>query len=233
MSEATQIVNRISGLFAGSDTKFVDGLESAIDQKQPQPFLVVKQDRVQGDWQADRRHHGGEDRVLHHFPREHYNQYHEWGMLSSMKDSPSMGENISTVGLLENQVNIGDVLQIGEVVVQVTQPRAPCFKLNLQFGHEGFALKMQQSARCGWFYRVFETGTIRRSDRILRRQRTSDISIAEAMAIYFSESFDAAQYQRLLKADGLAESWRQSLACRLEHGTIENWQMRLTGQMAT
>ncbi|MGS0728514.1 3-alpha domain-containing protein, partial [Shewanella sp. 0m-11] len=108
-------------------------------------------------------------------------------------------------------------------------PRSPCFKLNLQFGHNEFALAMQQSGRCGWFYRVLKPGTVVETDTIERIKRLTDISVAEAMHIYFLPEFNAEQYQRLLDCEGLAAAWVNSLQRRIENNAIEDWQMRLYG----
>ncbi|QQX80414.1 MOSC domain-containing protein [Shewanella sp. KX20019] len=223
------LIKQISGLYRGNDLTTLGSVQSGINHKHSCKQLLVTQEMVEGDRQADPKHHGGLDRVLHHFPREHYGQYRRWDMISDFKDAPAMGENISTVGLDETQVNIGDIIQIGEVRLQITQPRSPCFKLNLQFGHNEFALAMQQSGRCGWFYRVIDSGTIYASDTITLVERCSDISIAEAMHIYFLPNFDAEQYQRLADCPGLAASWVGSLQRRIANNAIEDWQMRLYG----
>ncbi|MGI2171909.1 MOSC domain-containing protein [Shewanella sp. MF05960] len=223
-------VNRISGLYLGDQVQMHNGVASCINQKHSVTQLTVLFDRVVGNCEADPKHHGGLDRVLHHFPREHYGQYRRWDLMSSFKDAPLMGENISTVGVKETHVNIGDIVQIGDVTLQVTQPRSPCFKLNLQFEHPKFALAMQESRMCGWFYRVLSEGVIRPSDSICLIERKTDISIAKAMQIYFLPEFDAEQYQTLLNCEGLAQSWVESLQRRIEQHNIEDWAMRLYGK---
>ncbi|MCW3172308.1 MOSC domain-containing protein [Shewanella subflava] len=225
-----RIVNKISALYVGDQVQMHSGVASCINQKHAVQKLAVHFDHLVGNAEADPKHHGGLDRVLHHFPREHYGQYRRWDMMASFKDAPAMGENISTVGLNESQVNIGDIMQIGDVTLQVTQPRSPCFKLNLQFGHPEFALAMQKSKMCGWFYRVLSEGNIGCDDAIYRVDRVSDISVAEAMHIYFLPEFNAEQYQRLLQCSGLAQSWVNSLSRRISDHAIEDWQMRLYGK---
>lgn len=223
------LVSQISGLYLGSETQFTAEIASGINHKKPARKLEVQSDILVGDGQADARHHGGEDRVLHHFPREHYAQYRRRELMSDLKDAPAMGENISTLGLDETRVYIGDIIRIGAVELQVTQPRSPCFKLNLQFGHKEFALAMQTSGLCGWFYRVLQAGTINISDDVILCQRRTDISVAEAMRIYFAPEFDAEQYERLAGCEGLAATWVKSLHRRLEHQVVEDWQLRLYG----
>lgn len=223
------LVKRLSGLYLGEELSETKGIRSAIANKRVSASLQVTTDKVIGDCQADPKHHGGLDRVLHHFPREHYGQYRRWDMMSSFKDTPAMGENISTVGLDETQINIGDIILIGEVELQVTQPRSPCFKLNAQFGHKEFALAMQTSGLCGWFYRVLKAGVITSDCSVILKERLSDISVRDAMEIYFSVEFDADQYDRLASCEGLAVSWVNSLQRRLQNQKIEDWQMRLIG----
>ncbi|MBR9729319.1 MOSC domain-containing protein [Shewanella intestini] len=225
-----QLVSRLSGLYAGDQVGLYAGVESTIAHKHAVEQLVVQFTQIQGNREADSKHHGGGDRVIHHFPREHYGQYRRWDMISDGRDAPSMGENISTVGVSEHEVNIGDIIQFGEVIVQVTQPRAPCFKLNRQFGHPQFALTMQNTALCGWFYKVLSSGVIHQHDNMVLIARCSDISLAHAMEIYFSVEFDQQAYQQLLGCEGLASSWQTSLAHRLDTGIIEPWEMRLYGE---
>lgn len=226
-----QLVNNIYGLYLGDQVQMHNGVSSSINHKHAVRQLSVQFDHVVGNHEADSKHHGGLDRVLHHFPREHYAQYRCLDLTTTFADSPSMGENISTVGLNESQVNIGDVVQIGDVTLQVTQPRSPCFKLNLQFGHPKFALAMQESRMCGWFYRVLSEGDIILNDRIVLLERKSDISVAKAMQIYFLPEFDITQYQMLLECDGLAQSWVNSLQRRIDLQSIEDWDMRLYGKV--
>jgi len=127
------LIEKLSGLYVGDKATMMGSMMSCIAHKQACSSLQVGFELVVGDTQADRNHHGGLDRVLHHFPREHYDQYRRWNMMASIKDVPAMGENISSMGLDESQVHIGDIMVIGEVTLQVTQGRSPCFKLNKQF----------------------------------------------------------------------------------------------------
>lgn len=226
---ATLLVKRLSGLYLGEEASDATGVFSGISHKTPSASLRVEIGRVIGDAQADPKHHGGLDRVLHHFPREHYGQYRRWDMMAGFKDAPAMGENISTVGLDETQVNIGDIISIGDVELQVTQPRSPCFKLNSQFGHKEFALAMQSSGLCGWFYRVVKVGEITQDASVYLKERRTDISVRDAMKIYFATAFDAQSYDRLASCEGLAASWVNSLHRRLDKQKIESWQMRLMG----
>lgn len=227
-----ELVSNISGLYLGDQVQIHNGVSSSINHKHSVNQLSIQFDGVVDNDVADSKHHGGLDRVLHHFPREHYGQYRRLDLITTFGDAPSMGENISTVGLNETHINIGDVVQIGSVILQVTQPRSPCFKLNLQFKHPKFALAMQETRMCGWFYRVLSEGHISLSDKIRLIERKTDISVAQAMQIYFLGEFDTAQYQILLDCEGLAQSWIHSLQRRIELQSIEDWDMRLYGKIS-
>ncbi|MDF0533399.1 MOSC domain-containing protein [Shewanella sp. A32] len=221
--------HQLCGLYASDNLLFREGLPSGIDSKQSQPLLQVSFFGVLHDAQADGKNHGGAERVLHHFPLEHYQVYQQQQLMASKRTAPAMGENISSLGITEHHLHIGDIVALGDVLLQVTQPRAPCFKLNVQFGHLGFSLAMQETAMCGWFYRVLQEGTIKLDDQLILRERHSDISLAESMALYFAPQYDAAAYEKLLTATGLASDWQQNLQQRLANGKIEDWQKRLHG----
>lgn len=132
--------------------------------------LIVLMDRVEGDDVYNKTHHGGPQRVLHHYPLEHleyWNQYY----LSKAFLPGSMGENISTYGLTENNVCIGDIFKIGDIVCQVTEPRKPCVTINHQFGMKGLARKVQEESKTGWFYKVLKAGTLKKGDEIILHER--------------------------------------------------------------
>lgn len=221
---------KLMGLYRGDAYQPLlnSNIVSGIAGKLPQQSLQVNHDSVTADWQVDRKHHGGVDRVLHHFPFEHYDFYKQQFALTDIA-APMMGENISTTGLLEQDINIGDIIALGSTLLQVTQPRSPCFKLNLQFNQIEFARTMQDSRRCGWFYRVLSSGEINLTDQFKLIERVSDISVEEAMALYFREVFDLNAYQRLLGCESLAQSWQNSVQNRINQQAIEAWDMRLYG----
>ncbi|MCL1124404.1 MOSC domain-containing protein [Shewanella surugensis] len=223
------LIQRLSGLYQGESIQSLSGVSTGMGHKIRVDSLEVQLDRIVGDEQADKRFHGGEDRVVHHYPREHYSYFRRMQLFNRVEDSPQMGENISSVGLDENQINIGDIIRIGSTILQVSQPRSPCFKVNLQFGSRELALAMQTSQRCGWLYRVITPGMILESDALVLQERISDISVAEAIKLYFAQEFNAQGYQQLATCTGLAHSWKKSVEKRLSTGVIENWQMRLYG----
>ncbi|ABM01723.1 MOSC domain-containing protein [Shewanella amazonensis] len=218
-----------SVLYCGADSSQLGPVSSGIAHKNRAATLQVTEQGIVGDAQVDTRHHGGPDRAVHHFPREHYGEYRRRDMFRGFVDAPSMGENISTVGITEQTLHIGDILSFGSTVLQVSQPRSPCFKLDLRFAYPGFALAMQSLGKSGWFYRVLAPGEITENDSLQLKERLSDISVANAMQCYFAPEFNETGYRRLLACPGLAQSWRNSLEKRLASGKIEDWRPRLMG----
>lgn len=186
---------------------------------------------LEGDEQAETRVHGGPDRALCHFPREHYAHLRQaFPERCEHFQPPGFGENISTLGLTEQNVFIGDIFRWGEALIQVTQPRSPCYKINIHMGVAQLSHHLQQSGRCGWLYRVLSPGYVGEAQPLALLTRNSDISVEEAIAIAFHLPYDEEQYRRLLGAAGLAASWSLKLQARLETRRIEDFGPRLDGK---
>ncbi len=204
---------------------------SAIYKRQVDGLLSLEQLGLVGDEQAEKRFHGGPDRALCHYPSEHYqfwiNAYPEF---ESVFTPPAFGENISTQGMTEENVFIGDIFSWGDARIQVTQPRSPCYKLNGLTGIENFSQVMQDNGRCGWLYRIIKTGSVSSQMPIKLLSRNSDVSVQEAIMIAFHAPYDEELYQRLLSAAGLSASWSLTMQNRLEHHRIEEFNHRLFGK---
>jgi MOSC domain-containing protein YiiM len=139
---------------------------------------------LQGDQQADLRVHGGFHKAVYAYPSEHYSYWHEtlpnvilpWGMF---------GENLTTEGLLEAEVHIGDQFRIGSAVFQVTQPRMPCFKLALKFNRPDMVKLFWASGRSGFYLSVVEEGDLEPGSPIERIAAGHPaISIADLVRMY-------------------------------------------------
>ena len=115
---------------------------------------------LEGDAQADLSMHGGPEKAVYFYPREHYPV---WEAVLGAEALPpgSFGENITSEGLLESEVNIGDILQIGTATFQVIQPRSPCYKLQIRFGRSDMTALFFQQAKPGWYASVIREGTPR------------------------------------------------------------------------
>lgn len=122
---------------------------------------------LEGDFQADPSVHGGPEKAAYVYPSEHYPYFRE--LLGRPDLSPGFfGENLTTEGLLEDEVRVGDVFRVGTAVVQVTTPRTPCFKLGAKVGSPAFVATFLNSRRLGFYLSVVEEGEVGAGDAIRR-----------------------------------------------------------------
>ena len=170
---------------------------------------------VEGDTIADLRVHGGEDMAVYAYPGEHYAYWR--GELPEMELPWGMfGENLTTAGLLEDTVHIGDRFRIGTAELMVTVPRIPCFKLAAKFGRTDMVKRFLQSRRSGFYFRVIQEGKAGAGDAIEELEPdAAGVSIADFLAIYVGEVKDPATLQRVAALEALPESWRGWLAHKL------------------
>ncbi|MGH9678406.1 MAG: MOSC domain-containing protein [Candidatus Acidiferrales bacterium] len=166
---------------------------------------------LEGDRQADLSVHGGRDKSVYAYPSEHYPYWHKelpgvelpWG---------AFGENFTTEGLLETDVCIGDRFAIGTAEVVVTQPRIPCFKLNLKFGRDDMVKRFLASRRTGFYLRVLQEGDVGPGDEIWCAHHDENrVSIAEILDFYLNGSDTSELLRRALRVEYLSEAWRKEL----------------------
>lgn len=218
-------------VFTGKIRDYDGSRPSAIAKLQVEGELLLTELGIAGDEQAEKSYHGGTDRALCHYPREHYAH---WAQMfpeqAALFCAPAFGENLSTEGLTEQNVFIGDIFRWGDTLIQVTQPRSPCFKLNFHFGISDISAQMQESGRVGWLYRVVAAGKVSAEAPLELLSRVSDVSVYDAAAIAWFQPFDDEQYHRLLSAAGLSASWTRTMQNRRTHGKIEDQSRRLWGK---
>jgi MOSC domain-containing protein YiiM len=163
-----------------------------------------------GDEQADKRVHGGPDKAVYAYPSEGYAAWiDEFPTRRRTLIPGGMGENLATAGLSEDTVHIGDVLRAGNTLLQVTQPRQPCFKLGLYHREPKMIRRMSETARCGWYLRVIEPGTVAAGDHIniVERQEKS-WTIRRFAALVALKTVDAETLSEIVAMPGLAEKWQ-------------------------
>ncbi|GHD73272.1 MOSC domain-containing protein [Vogesella fluminis] len=194
--------------------------------------LWLSVEGLAGDEQADRRVHGGPEKAVHHYPREHYHHWREHlGALPLLAAPGAFGENLSTTGLTEEHVCVGDIFELGEAVVQVSQGRQPCWKLNARLGHKGAARLMQDMGRTGWYYRVLEPGFVTAGDALTLIDRPEpDWTLSRLLGLLFRRDPGlAAEWAAAAELAPLAESWKRTFRRRLDTGAVEDWSKRLEG----
>lgn len=179
---------------------------------------LVGPEGLAGDRQADRVHHGGPDKALHHYPFDHYGAWlMELPEQAALLHSPgAFGENLATLGMTEANVCLGDVYRLGGAFLQVSQGRQPCWKLNHRFGVADMVARIRANGRTGWYYRVLETGDIGAGDRFeLVRRDWPDWPLERLWQTLFGDRIDADALNELVRLDVLAASWRERAAHRL------------------
>ncbi|PVZ83571.1 MOSC domain-containing protein [Serratia sp. S1B] len=207
-----------------------EGHPSAIAKRLVEGVINLTPLGLEGDEQAEKTYHGGPDRALCHYPREHYAHWRDqFPAQAEQFCAPAFGENISTLGLTEQNVFMGDIFRWGKALIQVTQPRSPCFKLNDHLAISDISVLMQQTGCCGWLYRVVAAGTVSGDQPLELVVRNSDVSVAQAISIAWHMPFDEEQYRRLLAVSGLSASWSKTLVARITKGEIEDFNRRLLG----
>lgn len=152
--------------------------------------------------------HGGPDRALCLYPREHYAHW-------AARVEPAFGENITSEGVLESATRIGEVWRIGSALVRVSQPRSPCYKVAARLAILDLVLRARRAAFTGLHLRVLEPGSVAAGDEIVVVDRPAHgVTVADAVAARFGAPGDEL-VARVLAVPELAEDWRAKTAPRL------------------
>ncbi len=208
-----------------------DGRVSGIDKKPALGPWRIGATGLVGDAQADLVHHGGPEKALHHYAFDHYAAWRaEIGPVAPLAAPGAFGENLSTQGWTEDNVCLGDVVAFGTALLQVSQGRQPCWKLNRRFGVADMALRVQKSGRTGWYYRVLREGAAEPGGELALVERPcSDWPLSRLTRLLYLETGDRAGLAAMTELAPLATGWRQLARRRLESGRVESWDARLEG----
>ena len=182
--------------------------------KQPVTGLVrVTVSGLDGDVQADRKHHGGADKAVYAYTVENYRFWER--ELGKILPFGQLGENFAVNGMPDEEVHIGDVFSIGEIIVQVTQPRVPCFKLGIKMGDPGFVARFHHSGRVGFYLRVLQEGVVTAGDPIeLLEADPAQLCISVAMLALTKGPRQQEIISRALAISALSQAWREDLQTR-------------------
>jgi MOSC domain-containing protein YiiM len=178
--------------------------------------VILRTLNLDGDGQADLSVHGGPSKAVYAYPSEHYAYWnHEfpevalpWGMF---------GENFTTAGLSESELNIGDKFSVGSAVVMVTEPRMPCYKLGIKFGSPDIVKRFLASERTGLYFAVLQEGEVGAGDHIqLIEKSKDDLTVSDITRLYTREKRNVSLLRRAIEVEPLPESWRGYFQNRLE-----------------
>lgn len=181
---------------------------TGIFKKPVERRLMLKTLNLDGDRQADLTVHGGPDKAVYAYPIEHY-EY--WRKVFPTIEMPNgmFGENFTIEGLMEKEVSIGDVFQIGSSRVIATQPRMPCYKLGVKFGRMDVLKKFLASGRSGIYFKVSKEGEVGAGDTIEQIGKDPNrITINDIIRLYASEKEDIESMRRAVKVEALPEGWK-------------------------
>ncbi|MBO1520093.1 MOSC domain-containing protein [Oceanisphaera pacifica] len=188
------------------------------------------------DTQVSTAYHGGVERALHYYPKEHYAYWQAWFLGMGLKSAKPLlsaggfGENISGTGLIEQEVCIGDIYRLDNALIQISQPRSPCYKLNARFSYPAFSVLVQANGRTGWLLRVLETGEVGPEANLALVERPyPNISVKRAADIVYNQAFNPSGLAELAALTSLSPSWRKKAREYLAAGQVTDWSMRLLG----
>jgi MOSC domain-containing protein YiiM len=179
---------------------------------------------IAGDRQADLTVHGGPSKAIYFYPSEHY---HFWRReLGEIELAPAaFGENLTSEGLLEKELNIGDRLCVGSVELAVTEPRLPCYKLAAKFNRDDMIKRFLRSRRTGFYCAVLREGELGAGDSISVLSRDPEgVTVADITRLYAFDKQDLNGMRRVANLKTLPESWRDYFRERVEQLTASKAQ---------
>ncbi|HKP80974.1 MAG TPA: MOSC domain-containing protein [Pyrinomonadaceae bacterium] len=179
--------------------------------------VMMRTLNLDGDRQSDLSVHGGPYKAVYIYPSEHYDFWKQelpgmdlsWGIF---------GENFTTTGLLETEINIGDKFRIGTGEVMVTQPRMPCYKLGIRFGRADMVKRFLISERSGFYLSVVKEGEVGAGDEFqMIEKNTSGVRVVDVTRLYSSDKENVDLLRRAIATEALTESWREHFIKQLEN----------------
>lgn len=182
-----------------------------------------------GDEQGDKKNHGGPEKAVHHYAHEHYPRWTNLiGERAVLKRPGAFGENLSTTGLTETDVAVGDTFKLGGAIIQVSQGRQPCWRLNTRFETADMALQVQNSGMTGWYYRVLQPGRVYAGNELELIDRLSpEWTIRRLWYAFYVDRMSVNELSQIARLAHLSEKWKEYARKRVASGQVEDWEKRL------
>ena len=186
-------------------------VQTAIFKEPVATMVAIRKLNLTGDQQADLTVHGGAEKAVYAYPVEHYEYWRR-----QLQDVPlswgAFGENLTTEGLGEDTLCVGDLLRVGSAVLQVTQPRMPCYKLELRFNRDDMIKRFLASGRSGFYFSVIEPGDVGVESKIEVLNRDPEgVTVRDILRLYLGRTRDPKLLQRATNISALPQNWRTQL----------------------
>ena len=209
---------KVDGIYAGKIQVFGESGQPSAIQKDKISSAVVNETGIVTDEQADLRYHGGVEKALHQFSQRSYDIITaEFPELIGKAVSGSIGENLTSLLMDETNVHIGDIYAIGDVRLQVSEPRVPCWKIDERFKVTGVSKFIADNGLNGWYFRVLTPGEFNINDRITLEKRLNDtFSLADFFKVTVKRNPSRDELLLLSGLDGLSEQWKARIGTRLK-----------------
>jgi len=197
-------------------------INTGIFKKPVSGRIALRKLNLDGDQQADLTVHGGPYKAVYAYPSEHYEYWRQqlpemdlsWGIF---------GENLTTEGLKEEELHVGDHFRVGSSTVMVRQPRMPCYKLAAKFQRDDIIERFLRSGRSGFYFSVEEEGEIGQGDSFeLVSQNHDGITIAEMNRLFVQEKYNRDLLQKAIATSALPETWHQYFLPRLSGPAVNS-----------
>lgn len=210
--------SRIVSLNVGTPVEAMHGskpIQTGIFKTSSSSKHFLSKTGLTGDGQADLVNHGGPDKAVCVYFERHFPYWEEW--LGNKLSYGAFGENWTVSGWSEHDLCIGDVVQAGEVTVQVSQPRQPCFKLGIKHRRPELTAQVQKTGLTGFYFRVLQEGEVGAGEDLTVLERhPAGITLAEANRVMYQGKEDLEGMTALLAVEELSHSWKQTLTGRIE-----------------
>lgn len=217
---------------AGSAEPMDRPWRSAICKKSVTGAIWLGRYNLTGDGQADLQNHGGPDKAVNAYPAEHYSRWRTVLDCGEIEFG-AFGENFTTQDLLESDVCIGDVFALGVAMVQISQPRQPCWKLARRWRRKDLPVLVEASGFTGWYFRVLQEGFVEQQTPIRLIDRPyPEWTVTRANHIMHGSTGENEAMKKLAACPALSASWRATLKKRAETGVARSSQLRISGPEA-
>ncbi|WP_394727520.1 MOSC domain-containing protein [Altererythrobacter sp. GH1-8] len=208
----------VEAICTGKPVPF-NGAEKSAFAKQPVDGAVrITLEGIESDEQADRKHHGGPEMAIHLYPLDHHEFWRGALMGHELLDQPgAFGSNLAVQGIDEAQVHIGDRFRLGSALLEISQSRQPCWKIEHRFQRKGMVAMIIETGKCGWYFRVLEEGVAKPGDTLERVETGHESwSVERAFLTLFSPISDKDNLAQLAALDRLSPDHKARAARRAD-----------------